>query len=658
MEQIRSPRQAIEQLQERYLTAADDVLESLSGHSDVVQMNFAASYFPLEFIQNADDEGATSIRFRVTSGESGPVLEIFNDGRPFTEPGIATDYDGEIRADVSGLCKVGQSPKTPRDHIGFIGVGFKSIFDVSDRVEIHSGGFSFEFNRQRADEEGSNLPWRVLPWWIGEDDRSGTGPFPVDGREYTTRFVAHLREEYTDDGDVFAPLSRENIDRRVFLFLTELEEIVIEDRIAGTTRTLRRGGAEEVPDELREAIASATERYPIDLSETDGRPPIRPLVVEEEQDGEVTRDHWVVFTERWTVPDPVRTDQATENYFRSDVEVRELFVALQATPNGRLRVPPDRAGTLHTGVFSYLPLKELDTDFDFLLHADFLTPADRQTIKRDVLWNREIMDALKETLFAVVETVAEHPTWWRDLHVLVPGTDGDEFIVDQLQRPLRKHVDLEPLLRDTEGQLGRANDRIRVSDPVVTHLTAEEVKDITKRRPLHPAQRETHRRLRSGGDTHDFFSLLQNESAPEVFDRIAGKDRAPTVFAAILEELAEEQARYRHPKALRHTGLLTDDGRAVGHESENVYYSAQNALTEEFDADPFDDIESEIQVLHREVSRIAGKAAETVYENVNIDPISDGEIVRIWLETVDFLEQTEADRRQAARVFFRSVLLY
>lgn len=215
-----SPREAVEDIQREYLSAADDVLESLSGHSDVVQMNFAESYFPLEFIQNADDEGASSIRFQIERTADGVELTILNDGRPFTEPGVSSSYDGVKREDVSGLCKAGQSPKTPRNHIGFIGVGFKSIFEVSDRVEVHSGGFHFEFSRERTADEGDDLPWRVLPWWIeGEDTSESTTT--IDGTQYETQFVVQLRDDsYTDNGEIFEPVESENLDRRVFLFLS------------------------------------------------------------------------------------------------------------------------------------------------------------------------------------------------------------------------------------------------------------------------------------------------------------------------------------------------------------------------------------------------------------------------------------------------------
>ena len=161
---------------------------------------------------------------------------------------------------------------------------------------------------------------------------------------------------------------------------------------------LRRGEQHRVPAEIRAAITDAQEKYPVEASVFEDTTPIRPLVVEEETEDESIQDYWIVFSNQWVVPDDVKTDPATENYFRDDVETRELFVAIKATENGQLETPSERSGTLHTGVFSYLPLKELETDFGFLVHADFLTPADRQTIKRNVLWNKRIVEKLVETL--------------------------------------------------------------------------------------------------------------------------------------------------------------------------------------------------------------------------------------------------------------------
>jgi hypothetical protein len=47
--------------------------------------------------------------------------------------------ENELKNDVRGLCAAGQSPKPSRNHIGFISVGLKSIFEISNHEVFKFG---------------------------------------------------------------------------------------------------------------------------------------------------------------------------------------------------------------------------------------------------------------------------------------------------------------------------------------------------------------------------------------------------------------------------------------------------------------------------------------------------------------------------------------
>ena len=124
--EVSNPDELVRNIREQYLTDSPDLVRtSLHGHSNVVQMNFASTYFPLEFIQNADDEGASAVRFQIRKIDGDWCLEILNNGREFTDGALKSqDRDADdVKDDVTGLCAAGVSPKHPRNHIGFIGVG-------------------------------------------------------------------------------------------------------------------------------------------------------------------------------------------------------------------------------------------------------------------------------------------------------------------------------------------------------------------------------------------------------------------------------------------------------------------------------------------------------------------------------------------------------
>ena len=97
------------------------------------------THFILELVQNADDCYSEEVMFDLLDDR----LIVKNTGTPFDEK------------NVEALSHIGRSTKG-EDHIGFFGIGFKSVFQVSDAPEIHSGAYHFRYDDQ-------NL---IVPEWI------------------------------------------------------------------------------------------------------------------------------------------------------------------------------------------------------------------------------------------------------------------------------------------------------------------------------------------------------------------------------------------------------------------------------------------------------------------------------------------------------------
>ena len=80
-------------------------------------------HFVYELLQNAEDQDATEAQF-VLSAHS---LVFRHNGNPFT------------RADVGNITGIGNSHKTQEaNKIGRFGIGFKSVFAITDRPEIYT----------------------------------------------------------------------------------------------------------------------------------------------------------------------------------------------------------------------------------------------------------------------------------------------------------------------------------------------------------------------------------------------------------------------------------------------------------------------------------------------------------------------------------------
>lgn len=81
------------------------------------------SHFIFELLQNAEDAEASWVRFHLE-----PTRIVFeHDGRPFD------------RDDIEGITGIGNTTKLDDGHkIGCFGIGFKSVYVVTERPEVHS----------------------------------------------------------------------------------------------------------------------------------------------------------------------------------------------------------------------------------------------------------------------------------------------------------------------------------------------------------------------------------------------------------------------------------------------------------------------------------------------------------------------------------------
>lgn len=89
-------------------------------------------HYALELIQNADDEEASSITFIFDKDK----VTVINDSKPF-------DKD-----DVWAICSV--KPGRKRNKIGFFGIGFKSVFNITNAPQIISGQYTHYWNKRRV----------------------------------------------------------------------------------------------------------------------------------------------------------------------------------------------------------------------------------------------------------------------------------------------------------------------------------------------------------------------------------------------------------------------------------------------------------------------------------------------------------------------------
>lgn len=131
-----------------------------------------------EMVQNADDAGASRIEFKFTSD----ALEVFNDSA-FTEP------------DFRNIGAIASGPKrNDEGKIGTWGIGFLSVYHITDAPELESAGRRIVFDPyqhklpfQPSDvvrETRFRLPWRKQPSELGKEIEAPTwSPRDIVGRQ-------------------------------------------------------------------------------------------------------------------------------------------------------------------------------------------------------------------------------------------------------------------------------------------------------------------------------------------------------------------------------------------------------------------------------------------------------------------------------------------
>ena len=120
----------------KYGTEAEKILRIIiNQYSD-------RTHFIYEILQNAEDAGATHIKFQLEPDR----LVIYHNGRPFTED------------DIEGVCGIANGTKEDGTRIGHFGIGFKSVYCYTELPCIYSGNYHFVIRNQLFPDEIPGIP--------------------------------------------------------------------------------------------------------------------------------------------------------------------------------------------------------------------------------------------------------------------------------------------------------------------------------------------------------------------------------------------------------------------------------------------------------------------------------------------------------------------
>lgn len=354
------------------------------------------SHFILELVQNADDNGyRDGVTPELTFQVSPNRLVLTNNELGFTEENI------------SAICKVGASSKAKdkQGHIGEKGIGFKSVFSVSNAPEIHSNGYHFRFDRT----DTRNLLGYVIPTWCEPSKEARRG--------YTT-IVLTAAPDYAFNDSTVAEL-----DARVLLFLNKLRQLTLAS--PDGRRLYRRQDEADV-------CHLTTETSPLS--------------------GEAAIDElrYLLVSKAYSMAGPY------EDLKRLDVFESKVVLAFPLDSNGAAKPEPA------SHVFAYLPVQQVG--FKFPLHADFVLSSGRETVLNDRPWNSRLRDAIAETFVSALADFRKTKALGLSYLRFVPSESDvvDDFFGEVRPRII-EHLSDEDSLLSASGTWRRPGD-LRVAD--------------------------------------------------------------------------------------------------------------------------------------------------------------------------------------------------
>ncbi|THD27268.1 hypothetical protein D915_001883 [Fasciola hepatica] len=366
----------------------------------------APGHFLLELIQNADDNRYNLPHTNET--RELPTLEfcaaIHTRSGTSVEPSSAllvmnNEAVGFTEMDIASLCDIGVSTKTEdRDSkTGRKGIGFKSVFNVTDAPEVHSNGFHLRFHRQsrestRGPSSAETGPVsQLIPEWCnssepGSSQQSSGWPLPCPVPSWcTTLLVLPLTAKWNSPGlqlSSVIQLTRETLVPSVMLFLRRLRCL----KFSCSSESITSDASD-----FRKTLLCLT-RHSEQLSGNNKDHVTEVIsVIEKEWNHAKPKNQETTTVHRWfCFRELVRADESRG--FGYTPRNTEISIAVSLT---------DPEPMPKCSIFAYLPVRE--SAFSFFINADFDLTSSREDVDGTSAWNQWLVGQVPNVFAHMIE---------------------------------------------------------------------------------------------------------------------------------------------------------------------------------------------------------------------------------------------------------------
>jgi hypothetical protein len=419
----------LQQVNSELLAAAKRAKAEKFLRRSAVEKYAEPTHFVFELLQNADDQEAKTVRFKLLPDG----VQFSHSGKPFTP------------ADVERITRLGDSDKPNEMHkIGSFGIGFKSVFAVTDRPEVYCQieGRPFAF----AIEE------LIVPIALATDLHQGP----------ETIFLLPYNEQQSADRSSETAAQLTKTGPEVLMFLNHIEELVWEDSAGRGERYRRDDRADGTTIFERTPIGSGRTR----ANRTSYRLFRRPVVLPDGRPSDVCLAFRLNDAGK-----AVGESSPTKLWVYFETEEQ---IGFRCRVHGPFKLTDSRANMMRSEPFNRHLIGELST-----LATDAL-----RELQHEERLVRETLNALPIPADDITEIWAELPNAiWKTLREepVLPTAGGDYATAVSLWQGTR---DFRSVLADTDlailaGQdrfwavsAGQSNSRI---DRLLVHVGVEEL---------------------------------------------------------------------------------------------------------------------------------------------------------------------------------------
>lgn len=330
--------------------------------------------FIYELLQNADDASCKSGKLDFQIDFVGEFIIVSHKGEPFSE------------IDIKSICSVGDgNKKGDENKTGFKGIGFKSVFAHSDFVIIKSGKFCFKFDKKISNKWNSNwgdegswkaeriadnkddaikMPWQIIPIWSAIPEN-----------------LNHLSVFNQDEFNVSTIIKHEKLD--------ELKDSLVDLFSKSQIILFLRSKQIKITINTTQKLVLEKTIFQDDIATI-------------KQDNLITSE-WLIKNEQFDIPNDIQSKIKNDNRYPRKLresQRTEISFAIQLE-KGRLK-PADEDKRL---IFTFLPTS-INYGLPFLVNANFLTDAGRESIHKDLDWNQWLFTQIPIRYFEWISDLA------------------------------------------------------------------------------------------------------------------------------------------------------------------------------------------------------------------------------------------------------------